>query len=147
MKHVVIRIQTELPDYSRLPDKMYDWEHSVYSGAEEVIPLDIPNPLGNPVILTTYVDANLYHDMITGRSVTSVLHFINKTPLDWYSKKQGTVETATYGSELVAGRTAMEQIMDIRTMLRYLRVPIIGHSYLFGDNKAVINSSSQPESR
>ena len=79
--------------------------------------------------------------------MTGVLHFINKTPLDWYSKKQGTVETTTYGSEFVEGRTAMEQIMDIRTMLRYLGVPIIGHSYLFGDNEAVINSSSQPESR
>ena len=126
---------------------MYDWENSVYSGAEEVEPIDNPDPLGNPVILSTYVDANLYHDMTTGQSVTGVLHFINKTLLDWYSKKQGTVETATYGSEFVAGRTAMEQIMDIRTTLRYLRVPIIGHSYLFRDNETVINSSSQPESR
>jgi hypothetical protein len=25
----------------------------------------------------------LYHDMVTGRSVTAILHFLNKTPMDW----------------------------------------------------------------
>ena len=42
------------------------------------------------------------------------LHFCNHTPTDWYSKKQATVETATYGSEFVAAKTATEQIMDMR---------------------------------
>jgi hypothetical protein len=54
------------------------------------------------VILTHYVDANLYHNVLTGRSVTGVLHFLNGTLIDWYSKKQATVESATYGSEFVA---------------------------------------------
>ena len=40
------------------------------------------------------------------------------------SKKQATVEMATYGSEFVAAKTATEQIMDIRYTLRYLGVPI-----------------------
>ena len=47
---------------------------------------------------------------MTGRSVTGILHFINKTPLDRFSKKQSTVKTATYGSELVAAKTAIQQI-------------------------------------
>ena len=46
--------------------------------------------------------------------------FVNKTPVDWYSKKQATVETATYDSEFVTAKTATEQIMDIRQTLRYL---------------------------
>ena len=50
--------------------------------------------------------------------------FVNKTPVDWYSKKQATVETATFGSEFVAAKTATEQIMDIRHTLRYLGAPI-----------------------
>jgi hypothetical protein len=52
------------------------WEHSVYGNCKEEIPEDIPEALGKEVILTTYVDANLYHDMITGRAITAVLHFI-----------------------------------------------------------------------
>lgn len=96
--------------------------------------------------LTTYVDANLYHDLITGRSVTGILHLINKTPLEWYSKKQATVETATYGSEFVAARISTDQIIDLRTTLRYLGVPINGKSFLFGDNKSVITNATLPHS-
>jgi len=54
---------------------------------------------------------------MTGKSVTGILHLINKTPLEWYSKKQPTVENATYGTEFVAARTCVEQIIDLRTTL------------------------------
>ncbi len=65
-------------------------------------------PKGRLVTLTHYVDANLYHDCVTSRSVTGILHFINATPIDWFSKRQSTVETATYGSEFVTARTCVE---------------------------------------
>ena len=60
------------------------------------------------------MDTNLNHCLATGKSITGCLHFVNKTPVHWYSKKQATVETATYGSEFVAAKTVTEQIMDIR---------------------------------
>jgi hypothetical protein len=71
----------------------------------------------------------------------------NKTVVDWYSKKQATVETATYGAEFVAARTAMEQIIDLRIELRYLGVEIKGSTMMFGDNESVVNSSSIPHAR
>ena len=107
-----------------------------------MIPEKLPTPLGKPVQLTHYVDANLFHDALTGRSVTACLHFVNSTPIDWYSKKQATVETATYGSEFVADRTCVEQIIDLRTTLHYLGVHVKEKSYMFGDNKSVVDSSS-----
>ena len=143
MRHAGIRIRTEEPDYSDLPNLEHDWARSVYGEIAELIPHDIPEPLGNYVTLTHYVDANLMHDICTGRSVTGILHLINKTPVDWYSKKQATVETATYGSEFVAARVCVEQIIDLRTTLRYLGVPIRAKSYMFGDNKSVVDSSMQ----
>ena len=85
------------------------------------------------VTTTTFLDASLLHDLITGRSVTAALHFFNLTPGDWYSKRQATVENATYGSEFVAAKTATEQIIDIRQTLRYLGVPIKSKAYMFGD--------------
>ena len=72
------------------------------------------------VTTTTFLDANLLHDIVTGKSVTVVLHFVNITPTDWFSKRQATVETATYGSEFVVAKTASEQIMDLRNTPRYL---------------------------
>ena len=62
------------------------------------------------------------------------LNFVNHTPIDSYSKRQTTVETATYGSEFVASETTTEQIVDLRHTLRYLEVPIKTKSYLFVDN-------------
>lgn len=143
MRHAKIRIRTDEPDYSDLPDFDYDWAKSVYGELSEVLPQDAPTPLGKPVTLSHFVDANLMHDMLTGRSVTGILHMVNKTPMDWFSKKQATVETATYGSEFCAARTCVEQIIDLRNTLRYLGVKIRTKSYMFGDNESVVNSSMQ----
>ena len=141
-----IRFRTGEPDFSSLKDQEYDWTRSVYSGACEQIPHDIPKPLGKHVQTTHYVDANLHHDLATGKAVTAALHFLNQTPIDAYTKRQSTVETATYGSEFVAARTAVDQIIDIRTTLRYLGVPIRDKSYMFGDNRSVVTSSTIPNS-
>jgi hypothetical protein len=83
------------------------------------------------------------HDVVTGRSVTGILHLANKTPNDWYYKKQATVETATQESEFVAARICVDQIIDLRNSLRYLGVPIRSKSYLFGDNISMVDSSMQ----
>jgi hypothetical protein len=87
MKHASIRIRTEEPDYSDLPDSVHDWTYSVYGQVEELLPVGAPDPLGNHVTLTHYVDSNLMHDMTMGRSVTGILHLVEKTPIEWYSKK------------------------------------------------------------
>ena len=146
MKEGGIRYRTELPDYLEIETPVYDWAHTVYGEVTEIIPKDIPEALGKPVIFTHYFDANLFHNKVTGHAVTGILHMINQTPIDWYAKKQPTVETATYGSEFVAGRTCVDQIVDLRITLRYLGVPIL-KSYMFGDNKSMIDSSSIPDGK
>ncbi len=61
-------------------------------------------------------------------------------------QEQATIETATYGSEFVAAKSATEQIIDLRYTLRYLGVPTNKHSYMFGDNRSVVTSSTLPHS-
>jgi len=102
MKDAAICIRIGEPDYSDLIEEEYNWKSTVYGDISEILPKYAPVPLGNFVTLSHYVDANLYHDMLTGRSVTGILHYLNKTPINWYSKKHATVETATYGSKLVS---------------------------------------------
>jgi hypothetical protein len=60
--------------------------------------------------MTVYVDADNAHDLVTRRSITGILVIINNTPIRRISKFQKTVETSTYGSELVASRVATELI-------------------------------------
>ena len=143
MNTAKLRIRTGQPDYSALPNFDFDWTRTIYGAMEEMLPKDAPEPLGKQVTLTHFVDANLMHDLSTGRSLTGILHLANKTPIEWFSKKQATVEVATYGSEIVAMRTCVEQIMDLRTTFRYLGVPLHEKSYVFGDNQSVVNSSIQ----
>ena len=145
-KSAAIRVRTDLPDHSGLPKQDYDWKYSVYGSPKEEIPSDLPEALGPVVQVTTYVDANLYHDLVTGRAVTGVIHFVNGTPIEWFSKRQATVETATYGSEFVAARIATDQIIDLRDCLRYLGVRIVTKAVMFGDNQSVITSSTIPQS-
>ena len=86
-----IRFRAGEPDLSSLDDQEYDWTRSVYSGACEQITHDIPKPLGEHGQTTHYVDANLHHDHATGKAVTAVLHFLNQTPIDAYSKRHHLV--------------------------------------------------------
>ena len=147
MRHAKLRFCILVPDYSTIPIPEHNWAKTIYGEVKELLPNDIPPPLGEEVILTTYVDANLCHDFTTGRSVTGILHLVNQTVVDFYSKKQPVVQTAKYGSEYMAARTATEQIIELRTILRYLGVPIKSTSYLFGDNKTVVDSSANPASK
>jgi len=97
--------------------------------------------------MTSFFDANLHHDLISGKAVTGNLHQFNKTLIDWYSKLQSAVETATFGSECVTARTCTEQIIDLRLTLQCLGVSINGPTMMLGDNELVINSAAIPQSK
>jgi hypothetical protein len=125
----------------------FDWAYSVYDDLDEELPPDtMPTPRGNLVCTTTFEDANLMHNLTTGRSCTGILHLVNQTPVEWFSKCQKTVEIATYGSEFVAACIATEQIMDPTYTLRMMGVPLDGKSYMFGDNQSMITSGTLPHS-
>jgi len=141
-----IRFRTGTPDHTKYQTSTYDWQYTTYGASTEEIPKDMPTPKGRPIKLTTFVDANLLHDNTTGRSATGVIHLANQTPIEWFSKRQSTVETSTYGSEFVAARQATEQIIDIRYTLRMMGVPIKGPTTLFGDNASVVTSGTIPQS-
>ena len=83
-----IRFRTDQSDYSFLPDQHFDCTYSVYGHVQEILLDDIPELLGKAVVTTTTMDANSNHSLATGKSLTGSLHFVNKTPVDWYSKKQ-----------------------------------------------------------
>jgi hypothetical protein len=64
----------------------------------------------------------------------------------WISKRQPTVETSTYGSELVAARVAIDTIIEFRYKLRMLGVPIDGPAMMLGDNMSVVLNTTIPSS-
>ena len=144
-----IRFRTGIPDNELLfpePSETFDWSRTPYGSSPEERPDYMPTPKGKAVRHSVFVDANLMAYLVTGKSCTGIIHMINSTPVDWFSKVQATVETATYSSEFVAAKTATEQTMDIWCILMSMGVPVDGPTWMMGDNASVITSGSIPSS-
>ena len=91
-------------------------------------------------------DSDHAGDTVTRRSRTGVLIFVNSAPILWYSKKQNSIETSTFGSEFSALKTAVELTEGILYKLRMMGVPVELPAYIKGDNMSLIKNSSIPES-
>lgn len=141
-------IDPRYPDHASFDTKDYDQWREFYPDAREEIPhiSELPTPKGAPVRMTVYKDADHAHDMLTRRSVSGILMFMNNTPVKWISKRQKTVETSTYGSELVAAKQATEMVMEYRYILRMMGVPLDGPALMLGDNNSVVLNCSMPSS-
>ena len=115
-KHLdaAIHFRTNIPDHEsvyKCPE--VSWLHSVYGNVQKELDPDMLVLKVKYVRITTNLDANLMHCLVTARSLTGILHFLNQTSIESYPKKQNTVETATYGSEFSALNTATEQMMGL----------------------------------
>ena len=122
-----------------------DWT-DFYKDVKEQIPRDAPEPLGNPVEMTSYIDSDHAGDKVTRRSRTGVFIFLNRSLIVWHSKKQSSIETSSFGSEFSAMKTGTELIEGLRYKLRMMGVPIEGPCHVKADNLSVVRNSSQPES-
>jgi len=125
--------------------KKADWTN-FYGDVKEELPEDMPEALGNPVKMAAWVDSDHAGNLVTRRSQTGYLIFLNQAPIVWYSKKQNTVEASTFGSEFVASRTCLEAIEGLRFKLRMFGIPILGPTDVLCDNNSVVNSAQRPES-
>jgi hypothetical protein len=76
--------------------------------------------------------------------VTVILHRCNQAFINWYLKQQATVETVISGSEFICARMAVDQMINLRTTLWYLAVPVNAKLFMFGDNQEDVTNSSIP---
>jgi hypothetical protein len=139
-------IDTSHPDHSMYPVEDHSNWMEFYLNASEEISKDLPPEKGPRLRMTVYVDADHSHDLVIRRSITGILVMLNNTPIRWVSKRQKTVETSTYGSELVASRITTEIILEVRYMLRTLGVALDGPALMLGDNMSVVLNTTFPSS-
>ena len=64
----------------------------------------------------------------------------------WYYKMQGGVEGATFGSEFMAMKTAIEVNRGLRYKLHMMGIPIEEPTYIYSDNMSVSYNMFKPES-
>jgi hypothetical protein len=134
-----------IPDTDETRFETVSWKE-FYGEMEEPIPSNQPAPRGNEVHMRCYCDADHAGNVVTRRSQTGIMIFLNNAPIVWYSKRQNTVETSTFGSELVALRVTTEIIEALRYKLRMFGIPIAGPCDVFCDNESAVRSTSVPTS-
>ena len=122
-----------------------DWT-DLYPNAEEALPPDMPEPMTDEVRVIGIVDASHATDLVTRHSITGFLVMIGQAIIMWYCKRQNTVETSSYGSELVASRLCMEAIIGLRYKLRMMGINVGKKSTVLGDNLSVITNLQYPSS-
>ena len=128
-------------DYSKFKEVYWS---EFYPNAEEVIPLNMPTPMGSPVTVTVLVDPNHTGNLANRCSHTGFIIYVNQAPIVWYSKKQSTVEASSFGSEFNALRIAVEHVIALRFKLRMFGMYIQDYTCIWYDNEAVVNNSSVP---
>ena len=122
-----------------------DWR-DFYGDVTEELPPNMPEAKGKPVMISCFVDANHAGNMMTRRSHTGILVYVQNAPILWFSKRQNTVESSSFGSEFVALRAAKEMIVALRYKLRMFGVSIDGPANVFCDNNGVVKNTTIPSS-
>ena len=78
---IVFNGKFEFVDNVTLNDTSREEWDEFYKDAEEEFPINGPEPLGNPVRLSAYVDANHAGNLKTRRSHTGLLVYMNSAPI------------------------------------------------------------------
>ena len=128
-----------------------DWSHSVYTTGEEgdldkPLPPNMPEVRGEGFTMQLYVNADHVGDSVTRRSRTGYFVYLQSALISWYSKKQPSVETSSFGSKFMAMKVATEYIRGLQYKLRMMGIAIKGPCYVYGDNNSVLINSSVPDS-
>lgn len=139
-----LQIDSELLKDSFHPDFLEDYPEAAADGEE--IPQDIPAPRGSEMDTAIFHDTDHAHDQVTRRSITGIIVFVGSTPVLWPSKRQGCIATSTYCAEFVGMRSAVEEAISLRYMLRCLGCTVTKPTNLFGDNFGVVQSATIPDS-
>ena len=83
-----------------------------YLETMEEIDEDLPPPLIDELAITVFVDSENAHDKVIHQSITGIIMLVSRTPVSYYNKLQGSVETPTYSSEFMEMDHAVEEIDD-----------------------------------
>jgi len=141
-----IKFRIGIPDHSEIEKEQpaeFDWSY-ICGKVKEMTDPNLPKEKGKSVRASFFIDANLGHDKVTGRSCCGIISMLNLTPIDSYCKLTNTVETTACGSEFALASIGVHKILAERYKLRALGVPIDGPAHMFGDNKSVVLSSTIP---
>ena len=134
------------PDIDESQFTREDWSASAYGECKEEIPPNMPEPKGVGFTMRAFVDSDHAGELTTRRSRTGFIIFLNSAPIYWFSKRQTSVETSSFGSEFIAMKQCCEYVRGLRYKLRMMGIPVDLPTYILGDNQSVLVNVSKPHS-
>ena len=125
-----------------------DWTSSEFGAVQgkEEVPSNMPELRGLGFIMCAKVDADHTSDMITRRSRTGFLVYLNCALIYWWSKKQNSVESSSFGSEFIAMKQCCEYVCGLGYKLRMMDIPCKDPMFICGDNQSVLANTTIPDS-
>jgi hypothetical protein len=139
-------IDTNRKDWSTQDWVSKDWSKFYPDINAEIIPPDAPEGLDEPVQVNLFCDASNATNLIMRCSTTGIIFFLNGTPINWYSRRQNTIESSTFGSIFVALKIATEMNDALCYKLRMFGIRTKISTNAFCDNKSVVINVAHPES-
>ena len=125
-----------------------DWTSSEFRHVEgkEELPPNMPEPRGMGFTIIAKVDADHASDTVTRRSRTGILVYLNCLLIHWWSKKQASIESSSFGAEFIAMKQCCEYLRGLRYKLRMMGIPCDQPSHIYSDNQSVLANTTMPDS-
>ena len=112
---------------------------------KEEIPSSMPEPRGQGFIMHAKVNADHASDTITRHSRMGFLVYLNCVLIYWWSKKQNSVESSSFGSEFIAMKQCCEYVCGLRYKLRMMGISCDNPTFIYGDNQSVLANTTVPD--
>jgi hypothetical protein len=126
-----------------------DWLYSTYGydgTQQEELPDIMPKPCRPSMMMRVFVDSDHAGNLMTRRSRTGFIIFLNNASIYWYSKKQNSCETSTFGSEFAAMKQATEYVCGLRYKLRMMGITVDEPAFVYRDNQSLLAKTTNPSS-
>ena len=125
-----------------------DWTSSEFGHVEgrEELPPNMPEPRGMGFTIVAKVDADHASNTVTRRSRTQILVYLNCSLVHWWSKKQTSIESSSFGGEFIAMKQCCEYLHGLRYKLCMMGIPCDQPSHIYGDNQSVLANTTMLDS-
>ena len=109
-----------VPNFDSNNLQLQDWSQTVYGDDLTDRPPNMTKPQGQGFIVSAYVDSDHAGDTDKRISITGFFIYCKNALVCWMSKKQGYIETSSFGSEVVAMKACTEYIRGIKFKLQMM---------------------------
>ena len=125
-----------------------DWVSSESGHVEdkEELPPNMPEPRGMGFTIVAKVDADHASDTVTRRSRTGILVYLNCLLVHWWSKKQASIKSSSFGAEFIVMKQCCEYLRGLRYKLCMMGILCDQPSHIYGDDQSDLANKMMPDS-